>query len=60
MTASRNSTAASDQPVTLHRVIRQALARGLRERYEIEREIPHELFVILMQMNQLGPEAEKA
>lgn len=50
--ASQNKTAVSDGPATLHRVIQQAISGGLKERYEIQREIPHDLLVILMQMNQ--------
>jgi hypothetical protein len=47
----------SDQPATLDRVIREAVSSGLRKHYEIEREIPHALLVILMQMNQHKQEA---
>lgn len=56
MRASQATTAVSDQPVTLDRVMRQAISSGLRESYEIEREIPHALLVILMQMNHLKQE----
>lgn len=41
----------SDEPATLHRVMQATLAQGLKERYKVEREIPHELFVLLMQIN---------
>jgi hypothetical protein len=53
-------TAVADQPARLHCVIRQALTNGLRERYEVEREIPHELLVMLMQMNHRSQESEKS
>ena len=52
MKASQTVTAVSDQPATLDRVMRRAISGGLRESYEVEREIPHALLVILMQMNQ--------
>jgi hypothetical protein len=39
-------------PVTLHRVIQLAIGQGLKERYEISREMPHALLVLLMQMNE--------
>ena len=52
MRASRNRTAVSDEPATLDRVIQEAISGGLRERYEVQRDIPHDLLVILMQMNQ--------
>lgn len=58
MRASPTTTAVSDQPVTLDRVMRQAISGGLRESYEIEREIPHALLVILMQMNHLKQDAK--
>ena len=60
MRASQIKTAVLDQPATLHCVIRQAISSGLRKRYEVEREIPHELFVILMQMNQQKQKTKKA
>ncbi len=53
MTASRTMPLVSEPPVTLERVMRQAISSGLRESYEIEREIPHALLVILKQMNHL-------
>jgi|HubBroStandDraft_6_1064221.scaffolds.fasta_scaffold75037_5 hypothetical protein len=39
-------------PATLHRVMQETIAYGLHERYKVQRHIPHELFVLLMQMNQ--------
>lgn len=41
-----------DGPVTLHAVIREAIGRGLRYRYEPERQIPHHLLTLLMQLNE--------
>lgn len=40
------------RPVTLHAVMKEALGYGLQSRYKPEREIPHGLIVILMQMNE--------
>ena len=51
-------TAVSDEPATLYRVIQEAISGRLRERYEVQREIPHELLVILMQINQQTQEAK--
>ena len=41
-----------DEPATLHGVIREAIGRGIRSRYQAEREIPHHLLTLLMQMNE--------
>jgi hypothetical protein len=58
MRASQTTTAVSDQPVTLDRIMRQALAGELRRNYEVERQIPHALLVIMMQLNHHKPDAE--
>jgi hypothetical protein len=39
-------------PVTLHGVIRTALARDLREHYPVPEKMPHQMLVLLMQMNE--------
>ncbi len=57
MRANQTTTAVSDQPATLDRVIRQAISGGLQKSYEIERDVPHALLVILMQMNQQKQDA---
>ena len=57
MRASQTTTAVSDQPATLDRVMRQAISGGLRKSYEIERDVPHALLVILMQINQQKQES---
>jgi len=41
-----------DAPVTLHGVIREAIGRQLQLRYRPEREIPHRLLTVLMQLNE--------
>jgi hypothetical protein len=40
-----------DEAVTLHAVMRLAIAEGLKEQCEVPRDIPHEMLVLLMQMN---------
>ncbi len=57
MRASQTKFAVSDRPVTLDRILREAVSDGLRKSYQIEREIPHALLVILMQMNHLEKDA---
>jgi hypothetical protein len=39
-------------PATLHGVIRAAIARDLKAHYEVPQTMPHELLVLLMQMNE--------
>jgi hypothetical protein len=39
-------------PATLHGVIRTAIARDLKERYLVPEKIPHQMLVLLMQMNE--------
>jgi hypothetical protein len=48
----------TEAPATLHRVMQAAIAHGLHERYKVQRHMPHELFVLLMQMNQKTPVAK--
>jgi hypothetical protein len=43
----------SDDPVTLHQVMQRMIGEGLRERYEPPQKLSHELFVLMMQMNEL-------
>jgi hypothetical protein len=45
--------APTDAPVTLHRVMQQAIAQGLKARYELPVKLSHELFVLLMQLNEI-------
>jgi hypothetical protein len=44
--------AMSDAPATLHRVMQAMIADGLRTRYEPPQKLSHELFVLLMQINE--------
>ena len=39
------------EPVTLYRVMREAIGTQLRSRYEPPQVMPHELLVLVMQMN---------
>jgi hypothetical protein len=45
--------AQTDGPVTLHRVMQQAIAAGLKAQYEPPMKLSHELFVLLMQINEI-------
>jgi hypothetical protein len=42
----------SNAPATLYRVMRMMIGEGLKARYQVPREMPHELFVLLMQLNE--------
>jgi hypothetical protein len=42
----------TDGPVTLHQVMQQMIARGLKAHYDPPRKLTHELFVLLMQVNE--------
>jgi hypothetical protein len=42
----------SAQPATLYRVMQAMIGEGLREHYEVPQKMSHELFVLLMQMNE--------
>ena len=39
-------------PATLHGVIRAAIARDLQEHFPVPEKMPHQLLVLLMQMNE--------
>lgn len=39
-------------PATLHRVMQEMIADGLRARYEPPTKLSHELFVLMMQINE--------
>lgn len=50
-----NRRAAVDQstePASLYRVMQAMIGEGLREHYEVPQKMSHELFVLLMQMNE--------
>ena len=51
---------ANDGPVTLHAVLKDAIGYGLRSRYQPEKEIPHDLLVLLMQMKENDRRAKAA
>jgi hypothetical protein len=40
------------QPATLYQVMQAMIGEGLREHYEVPQKMSHELFVLLMQMNE--------
>ena len=42
----------SSEPASLYRVMQAMIGEGLRERYEVPQKMSHELFVLLMQMNE--------
>lgn len=50
----------ADEPATLHAVMREAIGCGLRSRYKPDKEIPHELIVLLMQMTENQRRRKKA
>jgi len=43
---------APNEPATLYRVMQEAIGAGLKKLYEPEHEVPHHLFVLLMQINE--------
>jgi len=50
-----NNKLAYDQdnaPATLHRVMREAIGRQLKVQYEVPKTVPHELLVLLLQINE--------
>jgi hypothetical protein len=42
----------SSEPATLYQVMQAMISEGLREHYEVPQKMSHELFVLLMQMNE--------
>lgn len=40
------------EPATLYGVMQEAIGAGLRKLYEPENEVPHHMFVLLMQINE--------
>jgi hypothetical protein len=54
----RHQRADGHEPATLHKVMQDAIGFGLRKRYEPDQEIPHELLVLIMQMNENGRRAQ--
>lgn len=39
-------------PVTLHGVMRAAIGRDLQEHYPVQEKMPHQMLVLLMQINE--------
>lgn len=39
-------------PASLHKVMRETIGFGLQQRYRPEKEIPHDLLVLIMQMKE--------
>jgi len=46
-------------PITLHRVMKETIAKQLRARYEPPQDMPHALLVLVMQMNDENDEKAK-
>ncbi len=42
----------NEPPASLYRVMQAAIGHELKARYEPEHEIPHHLFVLVMQINE--------
>lgn len=41
-----------NDPVTLHRTMQTMIGHGLRQHYQAPQKLSHELFVVLMQLNE--------
>ncbi|MGA7789655.1 MAG: hypothetical protein WCA56_15995 [Xanthobacteraceae bacterium] len=41
-----------NDPVTLHRIMQAMIGDGLRQHYQPPQKLSHELFVLLMQLNE--------
>jgi hypothetical protein len=52
MPPERRLDSETEQPATLHRVIQTMIGEGLKERYPPPQKLSHELFVLLMQINE--------
>ena len=50
--ATHAAAADSTGPVTLHRTMQTMISEGLRERYQPPQKLSHELFVLLMQLQE--------
>jgi hypothetical protein len=49
----------SDDPVTLHRVMQTMIGEGLKQHYQAPQNLSHELFVLLMQLNDQEQKSRK-
>src|SRR5690242_21822492 len=52
MVQSPDRERAPSEPATLYRVMQEAIGAGLQKLYEPEHEVPHHLFVLMMQINE--------
>jgi len=43
---------ADNDPVTLHRTMQTMIGEGLRQHYQPPQKLSHELFVVLLQLNE--------
>jgi hypothetical protein len=55
-----SETPDAESPATLHGVMQDALAKGLREQFRPVRDVPHDLLVLLMQINEDRHRSAKA
>ena len=51
-TAAEVPPRAENDPVTLHRTMQTMIGDGLRQHYQAPQKLSHELFVVLMQLNE--------
>ncbi len=50
--ADRAADEDENDPVTLHRIMQTMIGDGLRARYRPPRKLPHEIFVLLLQLKE--------
>ena len=51
-TAARQAAGGDNDPVTLHRIMQTMIGEGLRQHYKPPQKLSHELFVLLMQLQE--------
>lgn len=49
-----------NEPATLHKVMQEAIGSGLQKLYQPDKEVPHELLVIMMQINEADARDDEA
>jgi hypothetical protein len=52
MKTERRTKKHTDEPVTLHRTIQAVIGEALREHYKPQQKLSHELFVLLMHLQE--------
>jgi hypothetical protein len=52
MSARHRAEGETERPATLYGVMQAAIAEGLQERYKPPQRMSHELFVLMMQINE--------